>query len=72
VLEEPQGTISPNIYGHFEEHLGGVIYDGWRVGPKSNVPNVDGLRHDVIEHMKNRIVHIFPAASVSALSIQLR
>lgn len=52
LLDEPQGTISPNIYGHFAEHLGGVIYDGLWVGPKSNVPNVDGLRHDVIEHMK--------------------
>lgn len=20
--------ISPNLYGHFAEHLGGVIYDG--------------------------------------------
>jgi len=52
LLDEPQGTIPPNIYGHFAEHLGGVIYDGLWVGPTSKVPNVDGLRHDVIEHMK--------------------
>ena len=52
LLDEPQGTISPNIYGHFTEHLGGVIYDGLWVGPKSKVSNVDGLRRDVIEHMK--------------------
>ena len=26
--EEPIGTISPLIYGHFTEHLGGCIYDG--------------------------------------------
>jgi alpha-N-arabinofuranosidase len=52
LLDEPQGTISPNIYGHFTEHLGGVIYDGLWVGPKSKVPNVDGLRREVIEHMK--------------------
>ena len=25
---EPLGEISPNIYGHFAENLGGVIYDG--------------------------------------------
>lgn len=27
LLDEPVGTISPNIYGHFTEDLGGVIYD---------------------------------------------
>jgi Alpha-L-arabinofuranosidase len=52
LLDEPQGIISPNIYGHFTEHLGGVIYDGLWVGPKSKVANVDGVRRDVIEHMK--------------------
>src|SRR5256885_9748848 len=36
---ESLGAISPNIYGHFTEHLGGVIYDGIWVGPKSKVPN---------------------------------
>ena len=51
LLNEPQGTISPNIYGHFVEHLGGVVYDGLWVGPKSKVPNVNGLRRDVLEHM---------------------
>jgi alpha-L-arabinofuranosidase len=25
---EPGAVISPEIYGHFIEHLGGVIYDG--------------------------------------------
>ena len=44
---ESLGTISPNIYGHFTEHLGGVIYDGIWVGPKSKVPNYDGLRRDL-------------------------
>jgi len=52
LLDEPQGAISPNIYGHFVEHLGGVVYDGLWVGQKSKVPNVDGLRRDVIDHMK--------------------
>src|SRR5262249_8561109 len=51
LLNEPQGTISPNIYGHFVEHLGGVVYDGLWVGPQSKVPNVNGLRRDVLEHM---------------------
>jgi len=52
LLGEPLGTISPNIYGHFVEHLGGVVYDGLWVGPNSKVGNVAGLRRDVIEHMK--------------------
>jgi alpha-N-arabinofuranosidase len=52
LLNEPQGRISPNVYGHFVEHLGGVVYDGLWVGPKSKVPNVNGLRRDVLEHMK--------------------
>lgn len=28
LLGEEIGTINPNIYGHFAEHLGGVVYDG--------------------------------------------
>ena len=27
-----KGTISPDIYGHFSEHIGGVFYDGLWVG----------------------------------------
>ncbi len=45
-------TISPQIYGHFIEHLGGVIYDGIWVGPDSKIPNVGGLRRQFIEDMK--------------------
>jgi len=52
LLDEPRGTISPNIYGHFMEHLGGVIYDGVWVGANSKIPNVKGLRRDVVEHLK--------------------
>jgi alpha-L-arabinofuranosidase len=52
LVGETQGPISPNIYGHFTEHLGGVIYDGIWVGADSKVPNVDGLRRDLLEHMK--------------------
>ncbi|HBY62286.1 MAG TPA: alpha-L-arabinofuranosidase, partial [Solibacterales bacterium] len=28
MLDEPIGTIAPEIYGHFVEHLGAVVYDG--------------------------------------------
>ncbi|MGC2390577.1 MAG: alpha-L-arabinofuranosidase C-terminal domain-containing protein [Candidatus Acidiferrum sp.] len=52
LFDEPLGTISPNIYGHFTENLGGVFYDGIWVGEKSPVPNTGGLRKSLIEHMR--------------------
>jgi len=52
LLEQPLGTISPNIYGHFAEHLGGVIYDGIWVGRNSKAPNVDGIRKGLVDHMR--------------------
>ncbi len=52
LLNEPLGTISPNIYGHFVENLSGVIYDGIWVGRNSKVPNVEGIRKELIEEMR--------------------
>jgi alpha-N-arabinofuranosidase len=52
LLDEPVGTISPEIYGHFVEHLGGVVYDGIWVGERSPVPNVDGLRKALVDALK--------------------
>lgn len=52
LLNEPIGTISPNIYGHFAEHLGGVIYDGIWVGEDSKVPNTHGIRTALIEALR--------------------
>ncbi|MGC2611283.1 MAG: alpha-L-arabinofuranosidase C-terminal domain-containing protein [Candidatus Sulfotelmatobacter sp.] len=52
LLDEAVGTISPNIYGHFIEHIGGVIYDGVWVGENSKVPNIGGIRRDLIEEMR--------------------
>ncbi len=49
---EPLGTLSPYIYGHFTENLGGVIYDGVWVGRNSKVPNVDGIRRALLEEMR--------------------
>jgi alpha-N-arabinofuranosidase len=46
-------TISRHIYGHFAEHLGHCIYDGFWVGPESAVPNVRGIRTDVVEALRN-------------------
>jgi alpha-N-arabinofuranosidase len=52
LLDEVLGTISPNIYGHFLEHLGGVIYDGVWVGEDSRIANVNGIRKDLIDKMR--------------------
>jgi alpha-N-arabinofuranosidase len=52
LLDEPLATIAPEIYGHFIEHLGGVIYDGVWVGEDSPIPNVDGIRRALVEALK--------------------
>jgi len=52
LLEEPLGTVSADIYGHFAENLSGVIYDGIWVGEDSKVPNVNGIRRRLIEEMR--------------------
>ena len=49
---EPIATISPEIYGHFIEHLGGVIYDGVWVGPASKIHNTRGIRQSFIGTMR--------------------
>src|SRR6476660_4615987 len=48
LLDEPIGKIAPEIYGHFAEHLGGVVYGGIWVGEDSKVPNVGGIRKSLI------------------------
>jgi alpha-N-arabinofuranosidase len=45
-------VINPHVYGHFIEHLGGVIYDGIWVGRDSKIPNVDGIRRQFVDDMK--------------------
>jgi len=52
LLDEPIGTISPNLHGHFTEHIGGVIYDGIWVGEGSKVPNIGGIRTALVEHLR--------------------
>jgi alpha-N-arabinofuranosidase len=52
LLDEPLGTISPNIYGHFVEHLGTVVYDGVWVGEDSKIANVGGIRKQLIEALR--------------------
>ncbi len=46
-------VISRHIYGHFAEHLGRCIYDGFYVGEKNTkIPNKDGVRLDIIDALK--------------------
>ena len=49
---EKKGHINPEIYGHFSEHLGRCIYEGLYVGEDSEIPNVNGMRKDVVEALK--------------------
>src|SRR5215813_15246040 len=51
LINEPIGVINPNLYSHFVEHLGGVVYDGIWVGEKSKIPNVGGIRKDLIDSL---------------------
>jgi alpha-N-arabinofuranosidase len=55
VIRANQGKviINKNIYGHFAEHLGHCIYDGFYVGDTNRViPNTDGVRNDVIAALR--------------------
>lgn len=52
LVGEEIGTINRDIYGHFAEHLGGVVYDGIWVGENSKVPNTGGIRTALVEAMK--------------------
>ncbi|MDX1931651.1 MAG: alpha-N-arabinofuranosidase [Capsulimonadales bacterium] len=53
VLADGAGpTIHPNIYGHFAEHLGRCIYEGFWVGEDSPIPNTRGIRNDVVSALK--------------------
>ncbi len=44
--------IHKEIYGHFSEHLGRCIYGGFYVGEDSPIPNVRGMRTDVVEALR--------------------
>mgnify|MGYP002511899374 CR=1 FL=1 len=47
-----QGKIAPEIYGQFSEHLGRGIYEGIFVTEDSGIPNVNGMRKDVVDALK--------------------
>ena len=52
-LDRPVGTIRPELYGHFAEHLGACVDGGLWVGEDSPISNFGGLRADAIEALRN-------------------
>ena len=48
----PGPKIDRHIFGQFAEHLGTGIYGGVWVGPDSPIPNVRGIRSDVVAALK--------------------
>src|SRR4029078_10238238 len=52
LINETIGSIDPNLYSHFVEHLGGVVYDGIWVGEKSKIPNYNGVRKELVDNLK--------------------
>ena len=50
--KKSKGTISPMLYGHFAEHIGGVFYDGIWIGEDSPVENIHGFRKAFIESFR--------------------
>ena len=51
-LTRPGATINRNIFGQFAEHLGTGIYGGVWVGEDSPIPNVRGIRTDVVQALR--------------------
>ncbi|MFC1525425.1 alpha-N-arabinofuranosidase [Candidatus Latescibacterota bacterium] len=50
--DQETGRVSRHIYGHFAEHLGHCIYEGLWVGEDSPIPNVRGIRTDLVEALR--------------------
>jgi alpha-L-arabinofuranosidase len=48
----PNITISRHIYGHFAEHLGRCIYDGFWVSDTSTLERKDRIRMDIVNALK--------------------
>jgi len=52
----PAPTLDRNVFGQFAEHLGTGIYGGVWVGKDSPIPNVRGIRSDVVNAL--RALHV--------------
>lgn len=52
-VDSAKTKINKNIYGHFAEHLGRCIYDGFYVGDSNKtIPNTEGVRNDIIAALR--------------------
>lgn len=45
--------INKDIYGQFSEHLGRCIYEGIYVGENSKISNINGMRIDVVNALRD-------------------
>lgn len=50
--QKKKGHINPEIQGQFSEHLGRGIYEGLYVRPDSGIENVNGMRTDVVNALR--------------------
>ena len=55
LLDEPIGTIAPELQGHFTEHIGEVVYNGIWVGENSRIPNIGGIRKALVDNNRTPI-----------------
>lgn len=46
---ERKSHINKELYGQFIEQVGRVVYDGVFVGKQSSIPNINGIRRDIVE-----------------------
>jgi alpha-N-arabinofuranosidase len=52
-VDSARTKINKDIYGHFAEHLGHLIYNGLYVGDTNKtIPNTQGVRNDIIAALK--------------------
>ena len=51
-VDQTGPVISRDIFGQFAEHLGEGIYGGVWVGKDSKIPNVRGIRSDVVQALR--------------------
>jgi alpha-N-arabinofuranosidase len=52
IADQPGPVINRDIFGQFSEHLGHGIYGGIWVGKDSRIPNVRGIRSDVVAALR--------------------
>ena len=48
-----KGHIRKELQGNFSEHLGRCIYGGVYVGENSDIPNVNGMRTDIVQALRD-------------------